>query len=146
MIHQLLLKYVQIVQQNEGMEIFYFILKLFLIFSGLTEGDHIIYIESLNVQKLGSFNEIIRLIHRTFEENDQVTLITLTGPGYQVLRRRGGYLDSIIFDYQLLNIDQMKPRLCKLHLHNHESDFGLTLHRDNSLKTLNKVHQLIYMV
>lgn len=54
-------------------------------------------------------------------------MITLTGPGYQVLKRRGGYLESTAFDYQAPNIDQLKLRLCKLKLHHHEQDFGFAL-------------------
>jgi hypothetical protein len=56
-----------------------------------------------------------------------VTLVTLTGPGYQVLKRRGGYLESTAFDYQCTNIEQLKPRLCKLRLTNQEHDFGFAL-------------------
>ncbi|CAF4901140.1 unnamed protein product, partial [Rotaria socialis] len=58
---------------------------------GLTEGDHIIYIENRNVQAIRSFDEMTLLIQRTFEETGQVTLVTLTAPGYQVLKRKGGY-------------------------------------------------------
>jgi len=106
---------------------------IILIFSGLAEGDHIIYIDSQNVQNFPSFNDITRLIQQIFEENGQITLITLTGPGYQVLKRRGGYLESTAFDYQSSNVDQLKPRLCKLKLYNHEHDFGFTLNRNNCL-------------
>jgi membrane-associated protease RseP (regulator of RpoE activity) len=143
MIHQLLLKYLKIVQHNEGIEIYYFNFFAFFLnysfafLSGLTEGDHIIYINSQNVQNFRSFNDIISLIKRTFEENGEITLITLTGPAYQVLKRRGGYLESLAFDYQSSSTDQLKPRLCKLKLYNREQDFGFTLQQNDYLYVKN---------
>ncbi|CAF1164166.1 unnamed protein product [Rotaria sordida] len=101
--------------------------------SGLTEGDHVIYIESQNIQNFRSFHDIIDIVHRTFEENGQITLIVLTGPGYRVLKRRGGYLDSKVFNYQQSQVDQIRPRLCKLKLYNFEYDFGFTLKRNKVL-------------
>ncbi|CAF3548387.1 unnamed protein product, partial [Rotaria sp. Silwood2] len=101
--------------------------------SGLTEGDHVIYIESENIQNFHSFNDVIDIIHRTFQENGQVTLVVLTSPGYRILKRRGGYLESRVFNYQSPQIDQMKLRLCKLKLYNFEYDFGFTLKRDKLL-------------
>jgi hypothetical protein len=134
-IRQLLLKYFQIVQQNEGNQEHRLLLlkSSFLFFSGLTVGDHIIYIDTTNVQSLSSFNDKTHLIQETFEKNGQITLVTLTGPGYQFLKRRGGYLEDDLFDYELAHADRMKPCLCKLNLHNHEHDFGFTLHRQNIL-------------
>ncbi len=105
--------------------------------SGLAEGDHIIYVDSQNVQNFRSFEDIIQLIQRVFEKYGQVTLVTLTGPGYHVLRKRGGYLESIAFDYQSPNIDQLKPRLCQLKLYNHEYDFGFTLQSNDYLSVKN---------
>jgi len=113
------------------------LLIILLIFSGLTEGDHIIYIDSQNVQNFRSFNDITSLIQRTFEENGIITLITLTGPAYQVLKRRGGYLESLAFDYQSPTIDPLKPRLCKLKLYNREQDFGFTVQRNDYLYVKN---------
>ncbi|CAF3266956.1 unnamed protein product [Rotaria socialis] len=99
--------------------------------SGLTEGDHIIYIENRNVQAIRSFDEMTLLIQRTFEETGQVTLVTLTAPGYQVLKRKGGYLQPEPFDYQMPYIRELAPRLCRIILYNHEQDFGFTLQRGN---------------
>ena len=95
--------------------------------SGLTEGDHIVYVDSQNVQNFRSFEDIIQLIQHTFEKYGQLELVTLTGPAYHVLRKRGGYLESTAFDYQSPTIDQLQPRLCQLKLYNHEHDFGFTL-------------------
>lgn len=108
------------------------ICKLFLS-SGLCEGDHIIYIESRNVQAVRSFDEMTLLIQRTFEETGQVTLVTLTAPAYQVLKRRGGYLQPDPFDYQLPFVPELVPRLCRIVLYNHEQDFGFTLQRGNPI-------------
>lgn len=139
MIHQLSLKYLPIVQQNEGINIFLFISYIYIlsVSSGLTEGDHIVYVDSQNVQNFRSFDDIIHLIQRTFEKYGQVTLVTLTNAGYHVLRKRGGYLESIAFDYQSSNIDQLKPRLCQLKLYNHEYDFGFTLQTNDYLSVKN---------
>ncbi|UJR14959.1 hypothetical protein I4U23_001938 [Adineta vaga] len=101
--------------------------------SGLTEGDQIIYIETRNVQAIRSFDEMTLLIQRTFEEVGQVTLVTLTGPGYQVLKRKGGYLQPDPFDYQLPFVRELAPRLCRIVLYNHEQDFGFTLQRGNPI-------------
>ncbi|CAF3566014.1 unnamed protein product [Rotaria sp. Silwood1] len=101
--------------------------------SGLIEGDHIIYIENRNVQAIRSFDEMTLLIQRTFEETGQVTLVTLTAPGYQVLKRKGGYLQPEPFDYQLPYIRELAPRLCRIILYNHEQDFGFTLQRGNPI-------------
>jgi predicted metalloprotease with PDZ domain len=81
-----------------------------------------------------------RLIQRTFQENGQVTLTTLTGPGYKVLKRRGGFLETDPFDYQSSNIDQMKPRLYKLNLDNLEHEFGFSFQREDvlSIKSVKK--------
>ena len=125
-------KSLPIVQPNEGIPFILFIspdlLSLTFISSGLTESDHVIYIDSQNVQNFDTFDEITRLIQRSFDENGEVTLITLTNPAYQVLRRRGGYLESTAFDYQARHIDQLKPRLCQLKLYHHQYDFGFALH------------------
>lgn len=101
--------------------------------SGLTEGDHIIYIDSQNVQALAPFKNITQLIQETFEKNGQITLVTLTDSAYRVLKKRGGYLENDVFDYQSIDDNPLKPYLCKLNLHNHEHDFGLTFKRENSL-------------
>ncbi|CAF0822274.1 unnamed protein product [Adineta steineri] len=101
--------------------------------SGLTEGDQIIYIETRNVQAIRSFDEMTLLIQRTFEETGQVTLVTLTAPGYQVLKRKGGYLQPDPFDYQLPFVRELAPRLCRIVLYNHEQDFGFTLQRGNPI-------------
>ena len=73
------------------------------------------------------------LIQRTFEETGQVTLVTLTGPAYQVLKRKGGYLQPDPFDYQLPFVRELAPRLCRIVLYNHEQDFGFTLQRGNPI-------------
>ena len=104
-----------------------------VISSGLSEGDHIIYIDSQNVQNFASFDDVVRLVQRSFEENNQITLITLTDLGYQVLRRRGGYLESTAFDYQATSIDQLQPRLCQLKLYHHQFDFGFSLEQSEPL-------------
>jgi len=101
--------------------------------SGLTEGDHIIYIDSRNVQALRTFDEMTLLIQRTFEEVGQVTLVVLTGPAYQSLKRKGGYLQPEPFDYQLPFVRELSPRLCQILLYNHEQDFGFTLQRGNPI-------------
>ncbi|CAF3177363.1 unnamed protein product [Rotaria sp. Silwood2] len=101
--------------------------------SGLIEGDHIIYIENRNVQAVRSFDEMTLLIQRTFEETGQVTLVTLTAPAYQVLKRKGGYLQPDPFDYQLPYVRELAPRLCRIVLYNHEQDFGFTLQRGNPI-------------
>ena len=101
--------------------------------SGLTEGDHIIYIDTRNVQAVRSFVEMTDLIQQSFEEKGEVTLVTLTGPAYQVLKRKGGYLQPEPFDYQLPFIRELAPRLCKIILFNHEQDFGFTLQRGNPI-------------
>ncbi|CAF1230905.1 unnamed protein product [Rotaria sordida] len=101
--------------------------------SGLIEGDHIIYIENRNVQAIRSFDEMTLIIQRTFEETGQVTLVTLTAPGYQVLKRKGGYLQPDPFDYQLPYVRELAPRLCRIILYNHEQDFGFTLQRGNPI-------------
>lgn len=106
---------------------------LFISFSGLTEGDHIIYIESRNVQAVRTFDDMTLLIQRTFEEVGQVTLVTLTAPAYQVLKRRGGYLQPDPFDYQIPFVRELAPRLCRIILYNHEQDFGFTLQRGNPI-------------
>jgi hypothetical protein len=136
MIHQSLLKYYQIVQLNEGIMKkfgFYLTKKWFRYFSGVTVGDHIIYIGPQNIQNIGSFNEMIDLINRNFKNNGQITLTTLTRPAYQVLKQRGGYLEDTTFDYQSLNINEMKPRLCKLTLYNHEPNFGFRFKYGNRI-------------
>lgn len=81
-----------------------------------------------------------RLIQRKFQENGQVTLTTLTGPAYEVLKRRGGFLETDPFDYQSSNINQMKPRLYKLTLDTGEHDFGFSLQREDvlSIKSVKK--------
>jgi membrane-associated protease RseP (regulator of RpoE activity) len=73
------------------------------------------------------------LIQRTFEETGQVTLVTLTGPAYQVLKRKGGYLQPDPFDYQLPFVRELAPRLCRIILYSHEQDFGFTLQRGNPI-------------
>jgi membrane-associated protease RseP (regulator of RpoE activity) len=73
------------------------------------------------------------LIQRIFEETGQVTLVTLTGSGYQALKRKGGYLQPDPFDYQLPYVRELAPRLCKIILYNHEQDFGFTLQRGNPI-------------
>ena len=73
------------------------------------------------------------LIQRIFEETGQVTLVTLTAPAYQVLKRKGGYLQPEPFDYQLPFVRELSPRLCKILLYNHEQDFGFTLQRGNPI-------------
>lgn len=80
-----------------------------------------------------SFDEMTMLIQRTFEEIGQVTLVTLTAPAYQVLKRRGGYLQPEPFDYQLPFVRELSPRLCQILLYNHEQDFGFTLQRGNPI-------------
>ena len=104
-----------------------------VIFSGLTEGDHIIYIDTRNIQAVRTFDEMTLLIQRIFEETGQVTLVTLTAPAYQVLKRKGGYLQPEPFDYQLPFVRELSPRLCKILLYNHEQDFGFTLQRGNPI-------------
>ncbi|CAF0732861.1 unnamed protein product [Adineta steineri] len=109
--------------------------------SGLSEGDHILYIDTQNIQTFISFDDKIQAIQRAFQRNGQVELVTLTGPGYQILKQRGGYLESSVFDYHLSNTSHMKPRLCKLNLYNYEHDFGLKLHRENFLLTVKSVQK-----
>ncbi|UJR31719.1 hypothetical protein I4U23_019199 [Adineta vaga] len=101
--------------------------------SGLSEGDHIVYIQSKNIQNFDSFDEKINYIKREFEETGQIALVTLTGPAFQILKQRGGYLEGAEFDYQSPNTDRMQPRLCKLNFHAHEQDYGLSFRRDNVL-------------
>lgn len=91
------------------------------------------YIENRNVQAIRSFDDMTLLIQRTFEETGQVTLVTLTAPGYQVLKRRGGYLQPEPFDYQLPYVRELAPRLCRIVLYSHEQDFGFTLQRGNPI-------------
>ena len=128
-------KFDRIVQRNEGkadlsVNVWRFSLS---VFSGLTEGDHIIYIDARNVQALRSFDEMTMLIQQTFEGVGQVTLVTLTAPAYQVLKRKGGYLQPEPFDYQLPFVRELAPRLCQILLYNHEQDFGFTLQRGNPI-------------
>ncbi|CAF1169404.1 unnamed protein product, partial [Didymodactylos carnosus] len=104
--------------------------------SGLAEGDHIIYIDTRNVQAMTSFDEMTQLIHRTFEEQGQITLVTLTSLAYHTLKKKGGYLQPEPFDYQnpiseLITI--FPPRLCKIQLLGHEQDFGFTLQKINPI-------------
>jgi hypothetical protein len=106
---------------------------LFSLSSGLTEGDHIIYIDTRNIQAIRTFDEMTLIIQRIFEEVGQVTLVTLTAPAYQVLKRKGGYLQPEPFDYQLPFVRELSPRLCKILLYNHEQDFGFTLQRGNPI-------------
>ncbi|CAF1349105.1 unnamed protein product [Rotaria sp. Silwood1] len=101
--------------------------------SGLVEGDHIIYIENRNVQAVRSFDEMVLLIQRTFDETGQVTLVTSTASAYQFLKRKGGFLQSEPFEYQLPYVRELAPRLCRIILYNHEQDFGFTLQRDNPI-------------
>ena len=105
----------------------------FISCSGLTEGDHIIYIENRNIQAVRTFDDMTLLIQRTFEETGQVILVTLTAPAYQVLKRRGGYLQPDPFDYQMPFVRELAPRLCRIVLYNHEQDFGFTLQRGNPI-------------
>jgi membrane-associated protease RseP (regulator of RpoE activity) len=73
------------------------------------------------------------VIQRTFEEIGQVILVTLTGPAYQALKRKGGYLQPDPFDYQLPYVRELAPRLCRIVLNTHEQDFGFTLQRGNPI-------------
>ncbi|CAF4053016.1 unnamed protein product, partial [Rotaria magnacalcarata] len=100
--------------------------------SGLNKGDHIIYVESRNVQQ-STFQNIVDLIKRTFDENGQLTLVVLTGPAYHELKRRGGYLEMKPFSFQSTETENMKPRLCKLKLSVDDYDFGFTLKRSGVL-------------
>lgn len=108
--------------------------------SGLTEGDHIIYIDTYNVQNLHTFNHVTNLIQQQFEQNGQVTLVTLTGPAYHVLKRRGGYLDPLFFDYQSRSSEQLNPRFYQLQLSMYDLDFGFTVQYHNyfSIKTIDE--------
>lgn len=106
---------------------------LICFYSGLTEGDHIIYIDNRNVQAIRTFDQMTRLIQEIFEETGQVTLVTLTTTAYQVLKRKGGYLQPEPFDYQLPFVRELSPRLCRIVLHNHEQEFGFTLQRGNPI-------------
>ena len=100
-------------------------------FSGLAVGDHIVYIGKYNVQKMPRFEEKVNLIKDQFERTGEVALVVLTGTAYRVLKRRGGSLDPLSFDYRTPEFDQMKPRLYKLSLYDHEQTFGLILYSDN---------------
>ncbi|CAF3311736.1 unnamed protein product [Rotaria socialis] len=100
--------------------------------SGLSKGDHIIYVESRNVQQ-STFQNIVDLIKRTFDENGQLTLVVLTGPAYHEFKRCGGYLEIKPFNFQSPETENMKPRLCKLKLSIDDYDFGFTLKRNGVL-------------
>lgn len=94
-------------------------------------GDHILYIGRQNVQKIPRFDKKVDEIQRAFNDNDEVALFVLSGAAYRVLKRRGGLLDSLSFDYRATQVSGMEPRLYNLSLYDHEQDFGLALYRDN---------------
>lgn len=102
-------------------------------FSGLSEGDHIIYVDSENIQHIGSFNQIMAKIQRHFQNNGLVELVTLTGPAFQVMKKRDGYLSDLVFDYHSQENIPMQPRLCTLKFYPYEHDYGLVFRRRNVL-------------
>ncbi|CAF0754285.1 unnamed protein product [Adineta ricciae] len=101
--------------------------------SGLTEGDHIVAVQSINVQKFKSVDDVVDRIRRYFYETGEVELLVLTGPAFQVLKRRGGNLIDQEFDYQSQNDKSMQPRLLRLDFQPDEYMFGLSFRRENSL-------------
>ncbi|CAF1164880.1 unnamed protein product [Adineta ricciae] len=101
--------------------------------SGLTEGDHIVAVQSRNVQTFPSVDDVIDRISRDFAEAGEVELLVLTGPAFQVLKRIGGELRDEEFDYQSRNVKSMQPRLFRLDFQPDEYMFGLSFRRENLL-------------
>ena len=131
--HLLSHRWVPIVQHNEGnwRNVLISNEHRFAELSGLAVGDHIIYIGKYNVQKILQFDEKVDTIRKEFNAYREVTLVVLSGAAYRVLKRRGGLLDPLSFDYRATQFPEMKPRLYNLSLYDHEQDFGLALYREN---------------
>lgn len=98
--------------------------------SGLTAGDHILYIDRINVQGIEDLNELVSLIQDKYKKKTHLSLVVLTNGAYRVLKKKGGQLSKETFTYDP-NITNIRPRLCELNLDNYEYDFGFSLYREN---------------
>jgi hypothetical protein len=95
--------------------------------SGLTVGDHVLYINQFNVQNIRSLKDSMSRISSSLENTREVLLVTVTHTAYRVLQKRGGRLDPRRFSYRSMLRNVMNLRLCELSLNTHTQNFGLSI-------------------